>query len=60
MQDIAPAYLKRFMSHVEALLWLAGAQVRNAAQPIPGMMAKRKGGIPGQLSPSTARSRRSR
>jgi hypothetical protein len=25
MQDISPAYLKRFMAHVEALLWLEGA-----------------------------------
>jgi hypothetical protein len=40
MQDISPAYLERFVGHVEALMWLDQAGVRSAAQPAkPGRAA---------------------
>jgi hypothetical protein len=40
MQDISPAYLERFVGHVEALVWLDQAGVRSAAQPAkPGRAA---------------------
>jgi hypothetical protein len=32
MQDISPAYLERFVGHVEALMWLDQARVPSAAQ----------------------------
>jgi hypothetical protein len=45
MQDISPAYLKRFMAHVEALLWLEGASSGNpgpGAAPSSGQTVRRE------------------
>lgn len=40
MQDLSPAYLQRFMAHVEALLWLDAAQTAGAATPGPSLSSR--------------------
>lgn len=42
MQSIAPAYVERFMAHVEALFWLDQADLR--AQALPGKAARQESG----------------
>ena len=44
MQDIAPAYLQRFVTQVEALLWLDGAS--QPAPPTPARAVRRAGDKP--------------
>ncbi len=34
MQELSPAYLERFMAHVDALLWLDGAGIRGPAPTV--------------------------
>lgn len=41
MQSLSPAYLERFMAHVDALLWLDEASLGDAPAPHPG--ARRDG-----------------
>ncbi|MEP6969323.1 MAG: DUF2894 domain-containing protein, partial [Betaproteobacteria bacterium] len=39
MQEISPAYLERYMAHVEILLWLEQARIDTTASP-PGLTAR--------------------
>ncbi len=51
MQDTSPAYLDRFMSHVQALLWLDQARLGAAPPPVKAVRRdganKRRSGRPG-------------
>lgn len=44
MQTLSPAYLQRFLSQVEALLWLEQASLGGA--PLPGRAVRREGDKP--------------
>lgn len=44
MQELSPAYLDRFVAHVEALQWLDGAGVRKSAAASPRAKAARERG----------------
>ncbi len=41
MQELSPAYLQRFMAHVETLMWLEGAAVRGVAVTGKGVARRR-------------------
>jgi hypothetical protein len=51
MQDIAPEYLHRFMSHVDALMTLEDAQ----KLPVPGQAPAKAGKAPSKASGASAK-----